>query len=60
MPAFLPVEGWWEMGLLPSARPGVCVCVCVLEMAEGVGNSLPFCRIPGFIFWFCVCVCVCF
>ena len=50
------------MGFLPSARPGecVCVCVCVLEMAEGVGNSLPFCRIPGFTFWFCVCVCVCF
>ena len=34
----------------------VCVCVCVLEMVEGVGNSLPFCRIPGFIL--CVCECV--
>ena len=51
------------MGFLPSARPGVgvcvyvcvcvCVCVCMLEMVEGVGNSLPFCRIPGFIL--CVC-----
>ena len=29
MPAFLPVEGWWEMGFLPSARPGGCVCLCV-------------------------------